>query len=425
MVKRWGRSGALGALGLVGCLVWLGTIPPAVMAEEQELAIGLPDFPRRVRTELPALRPGQEIKVGILNLHPSFKSSIQVDDNVRLADSDEDAAVVFTQKPGLIGEVNLGDHRLEAGYGLELLTFSGVRGESEDVTNHLAHGELELNFTDVQFTVTDTMNKVTSRLFTETTARDHLLINTLEVLGRYDRPMWALEGGWTLNTINHETDIFESNDYNEHVLAVLGGYKIFPKTLWLLENDVGFVEYDDNSTRADHTYWQILTGLRGELSPKVTSTIKVGFQTRDFSDLASAPSDADVFVADAELVYSPTVKDVARLQYLRTLRTSTYATNHYYAQDKISLSYRKRLLDKWLVTPQLSWQLNDYHVSSTEGGVTKERKDHFVQVAIDLRYELKEWLSTGVAYYFRTRNSNFGTFDYDNNRYTFDVTVAF
>lgn len=418
--------GAIGVVGLLGCLIWVGAVPPVVFAQEEELPIGLPDFPRRVRTELPALRPGQEIKVGILNLHPSFSSSIQVDDNVRLADSDEDAAVTFTQKPGLIGEVKLGDHRLEAGYGMELLTFSGVRGESEDVTNHLAHGELELNFADAQFTVSDTVNKATSRLFSETSARDHVFLNTVDILGRYDRPMWALEGGWIHNTIDHRTDIFNNGDYGEDVFTILGGYKVLPKTLLLLETSAGLVNYDHNVARADHSYWQIFTGLRGELSPKVISTLKVGFQNRQFSDISGeSQSDADGLVADMNLTYRPSESDAIRLAYLRTVRTSTFGTNNFYRQDKISLSYRKRFFRKWLFNPKVGWQFNDYPELGTAGGVTKRRADHFAQVGVELRYDIQEWLSTGVEYHFRNRNSNLDTLDFENNRVTVDVSVAF
>jgi hypothetical protein len=414
--------------GVGGCVLflgWLGLAPSVALAEE-ELPSGLPDFPRRVRTESPDLRPGQEIKVGILKLHPSFKSSIQVDDNVRLADSDKDAAVTFTQKPGLIGEVKLGDHRLEAGYGMELLTFSGVRGESENATNHLAHGELELNFADMQFTVSDTMNKATSRLFSETSARDHVLINEIKTLGRYDRPMWALEGGWIHNTIDHRTDIFNNSDYGEDVLALLGGYKVSPKTLLLLETSVGLVNYDRNVSRPDHGYWQLFTGLRGELTPKITSTVKLGFQHRQFSDLSGeSQKDSDGFVADTNLTYRPSESDAIRLAYLRTVRTSTFGTNNFYRQDKVSLSYRKRFFRKWLFNPKVGWQFNDYPEEGTAGGVTKRRDDHFAQVGVELRYDIQEWLSTGVEYHFRNRNSNLDTLDFDNNRFTCDVSIAF
>jgi len=402
----------------------LGLAAPALFAQE-ELPIGLPDFPRRIRRELPELKPGQEIKLGILKLHPSFLSSIEYDDNIRLADTDAAGDVIFTEKPGLIGELNLGDHRMEAGYGVELLQFA--KQQEENATNHLAHGLLELNANDFQFTVSDTMESSVGRLFNEASARAHLLINTVQLLGRYDRPLWALEGGWTHNTINQRTDIFNNSDYGEDGFAILGGYKIFPKTLLLVETDVGLVNYAHNVSRADQRYWQLFTGLRGELSPKVTSTLKLGFQNRQVSDVGGLGSrnDFNGVVADMDVAFAPSVSDVAHLGYLRTVRTSTFGSNSWYRQDKISLSYRKRFARKWLITPRVAWQLNDYPELGTSGGVTKRRTDNFIQLGAGLRYEIQEWLSSGVAYNLRTRNSNIEPLDYENNRFTYDVTVAF
>jgi hypothetical protein len=429
MVKEKGEEMRKLRLGGVLCagggfLLWLGAMASTALAQD-ELPIGLPDFPRRVQKELPALRPDQEIRVGALKLHPSFRSTVVFDDNVKLAEDGGEGDVIFTQKPGLVGELGLGDHRLEAGYGIEFLTHAAE--EEEDTTSHLAHGLLELNFTDLQFTVADTMEDTTGRLLNETAARDHVLLNTVQTLGRYDRPAWALEGGWTHNTVDHRTDIFNTSDYGEDVLALLGGYKIFPKTLFLLETDVGLVNYDSNVAKADHSYWQMFTGIRGELTPKVTSTIKLGFQDRQLSDVGGTgpQSDFDGIVADMELVYTPSVSDVVRMGYLRTVRTSTFGSNGWYRQDKLFASYRKRFSGKWLITPRWSWQFNDYPELGTAGGVTDRREDHFFRVGADLRYLIQEWLSTGVAYDFRSRNSNLGVLDYENNRLTFDVTLAF
>lgn len=417
-------GGVLGVLGAVACVSGGLGVTPMVFAQDEGLPIGLPDYPRRIRRELPELKPEQEIKVGILKLHPSFVSSIEYDDNIRLDRTDDVDDVIFTEKPGLIGEMKLGDHRVEAGYGVELLQFA--KTQEENATNHLAHGLLELNANDFHLTVSDTMESSVSRLFNEANARAHLFINTVEILGRYDRPMWALEGGWTHNTIDQKTDIFNNGDYGEDILAILGGYKISPKTLLLLETDVGLVNYDHNVGRADHTYWQLFTGLRGELTPKITSTAKIGFQTRQFSDIASVePDDADAIVADIDVLFAPSVSDVVRLGYVRTLRTSTFGSNNFYRQDKLSASYRKRFARKWLLTPRVAWQFNDYPEFGTSGGVTKQRDDHFIQLGAGLRYEIQEWLSSGVAYNFRNRNSNINPLDYENNRFTFDVTVAF
>lgn len=409
---------------MLGLLTLLCGVSPAGFAQE-ELPIGLPDFPRRVGRELPALKPEQEIKIGILKLHPSFRSSIEYDDNIRLADKDDADDVIFTEKPGLIGELNLGDHRLEAGYGLELQKFA--KEQEEDTTNHLAHGILELKFGNAQLTVTNTAEDSTGRLFNEVSARDHVFLNTLQVLGRYDRPMWAIDGGWTHNTVDHQTPIFNTGDYGEDVLAILGGYRLFPKTLALLELNGGLVNYDHNVARADHSYWQVFTGLRGELTPKLTATVKVGFQDRQLSDVAGEgpQSDFDGVVADMDLLFRPSGSDAVRFGYLRTVRTSTFQSNAWYRQDMLVVSYRKQLLRKWLLTPIGSWQFNDYPELGTGGGVTKRRDDHFVRLGVELRYEIQTWLSTGVACNFRSRNSNLDALDYENSRYRFDVTLAF
>ena len=65
------------ASAVVVSLVCLGAMPSAVCGEEEELPIGLPDFPRKVQRGLPTLRPEQEINLGALKLHPSFRSAIE------------------------------------------------------------------------------------------------------------------------------------------------------------------------------------------------------------------------------------------------------------------------------------------------------------------------------------------------------------
>ena len=131
--SRWARIGVATLMGLsVFC-------PPELVMGQ--LPIGLPDFPRKVRRSLPQLRPDQEIRLGILRLHPSFETSVEYDDNIRLSDTNKDGDVVFTQQPGLIGEVRFGDHRFEAGYGMEILSY--VKAHEESAVNHVAHAELE------------------------------------------------------------------------------------------------------------------------------------------------------------------------------------------------------------------------------------------------------------------------------------------
>jgi hypothetical protein len=40
-----------------------------------------------------------------------------------------------------------------------------------------------------------------------------------------------------------------------------------------------------------------------------------------------------------------------------------------------------------------------------------------------VEYEIREWLTTGVDYYYLKRDSNFANFDYTDNRVLWKVSV--
>jgi hypothetical protein len=416
----WSRVGRIALSMAMAAAVWC---PPSIALGE--LPVALSEFPRRVRRQLPTLTPSRQLRVGPLDLHPFFETAVEFDDNIRLEEDDKDSDVIFTQRPGLIGELHFGDHRLEAGYGAEVLTFANER--EEDTTNHLAHAIMDLNFNDLSFTLSDTMEDSTGRVFSENSTRDHVFLNTAQVLGRFDRPNWAFETAWTHNTVDHKTPTRNNSDYGEDVVSVLGGVKLGGRTLILVEPTIGLLNFDHNVDNADQTYWQLMGGLRGELTSKLTALVKLGFQDRQMSDVGGQGEikDFENLVADVTLTFKPTTTDTINLFYVRRPVPSSFANNSWYRQDRVSLVYRKRLLRKWTLQPSIAWQMAEYPQSGTVAGVTKERRDHFISSGVGLRYDIQEWLSTGVAYNFRSRNSNLPTLDYDNNRISFDVTVAF
>ena len=404
------------------CLAFAGTVSYA----GEELRIGVPDLPRRVQAELPNLKPEQRIEFGILRLHPSFQTKYEYDDNIKLARDDEHKKgdSLFTQTLGMVAEVDLGNHKFEGGYGAEIVNF--VKDQEENAINHMGYGALDLNFGDLTVTLKDLFEKTTSRLFGETSARDRFFINTVDTLARYDRPRWAAETGWRHNTILHSDAIFNANEYNEDILASLAGYKILPKTLLLAEIDLGRVEYY-RSGNANQEYWQIFGGVRGEPTDKLTATAKIGFQDRQLGDVPGEGSQTDFggVVADVDLLYRYSDRESTRLAYKRTVRTSTFADNSWYRADQIYLSHSKRFLRKFVATPLMGWQMNDYEEQAIVGGQTARRRDNFWQAEIELRYEFREWLSAGAAYRFRSRQSNLDTFDFNNSRFIFDLSLAY
>ena len=415
-------------LGVVcgAAMLFSGGIQPAVAAEkEAPQPIGVPDLPRRIKYQFPDSQRQQEIKLGIFRLHPSFQTSVQYDDNVTLAPDNEQDDTLFTQIPALEAQVKMGDHSLEAAYGAEIINY--VDQSDENAVNHMANGAFNMNFDNLSVVLSHAFEDTTNRTFSENSTRDHLKINSSEATARYDRPRWAAEGTYRHNDLNHETAALNNSDMQEDFFALLTGYKILPKILALIEGDVGLINYDNNVSEADQSYYQLWTGLRGDLTSKLTTITKVGYHNRQMDDVPglSQQEDYSGLVAHAELAWQPERDTGVRFIYDRAVKNSTFATDNWYRQDKVSLSLRQRFWNKWIATPLISWQSNVYPDLDTVGTDSKHRRDNFWQAEASLRYEMQEWLSSGFTYAFRNRDSSFSTLDYDNNRFTFDVTAVF
>ena len=389
------------------------------------LNIGIPDGPRRVKRELPEASKFERVKAGPLLLHPLFTEETAYESNILLSHEDPKDDVTFTERPGIVAEMQLGNHRIEGGYGMEIVNF--VKDHEENAVNHLANLEAELNFNDFQLSASDAFEKSTSRVFSETSARDELILNTTQVKARYDRPRWASELGWTHNLVMHNVPDLDTNDYNEDIAAFLAGYKILPKTLLLGEFDWGTVYYGTNDDNPDQNYWQLLGGLRGEPTKYFETTTKVGFQGRRLEDVPGEGRQTDFYglVVNADMVYRPTDTDSINAGYVRTIRTSTFQLSGWYREDQIFASYRRQIAKNWYVGPQISWQLNDYPEGATVGGETRRRDDHFWVTNIGLQYKIREWIWAGLKYNFQARDSNFDTFDYTNNRVSVDLSVRY
>jgi hypothetical protein len=404
-----------------------------------DLPVTISDYPRVIKRDTPRIQPGQEMRLGIFRLHPSFQTTVEHDDNIRLSESDKEEDVVFTQLPGLATRVKLGDHRATAGYWAEVINFAD--NPEENAVNHIANAELNLDLGRLTVQVTELMEDSTSRLFNEESARDQTLLNAVGVTARYERPKWVFEGGYRNNLVDHKPAFSDLNDRRENIVSVLAGRKFATKTTLFVEGNGGQVNYDSNVSSADHDYWQAFAGLNyrdtfekvndesGDVErssrAKLTATARVGYQNRQLSDVAgrAAGSDFDEMVADASLTYKPSISEAVNFGYTRTAQVSTFGPSEWHQADKVSFSWKKRLTRKLYVIPRAGWRRHDYPEEHTLSGFTGRREDDLWQFQGELRYEPRSDETTGAAwawaslfYTFRSRESNFDTLEFDNNR---------
>jgi hypothetical protein len=84
-----------------------------------------------------------------------------------------------------------------------------------------------------------------------------------------------------------------------------------------------------------------------------------------------------------------------------------------------------QLLPKLSVGARIGGGVNDYATKQTENGVTDWRQDWFLAAGVQVEYSIQPWLRLGFEYLRTSRNSNFDTFNYVDDRITGRVTLQF
>jgi hypothetical protein len=67
---------------------------------------------------------------------------------------------------------------------------------------------------------------------------------------------------------------------------------------------------------------------------------------------------------------------------------------------------------------------NDYPVTATVGTQTGKRNDTLIGAGAGLTYTFTRWLKVRAEYHFDQRNSNFGIFDFNDNRARISIDLA-
>jgi hypothetical protein len=70
---------------------------------------------------------------------------------------------------------------------------------------------------------------------------------------------------------------YNDKDHMTHLIDLAVLYRFLPKTSFILETDVAFIEYDSDYN-PDSYYIEPLVGLKGELTNKITANIRGGYR---------------------------------------------------------------------------------------------------------------------------------------------------
>lgn len=353
-----------------------------------------------------------------LKLSPFISEKIEYESNVFQARSHAKDDLILRTIPGVLAEYGTGPVALIAGYRAEILRF--LDQSSQDTEHHFIRGQLRIELPRLSLNLRDDLTKTSDPPGSELTGRIQSTTNVLAPEAEYkltDRFAIGTNYSWTRVDFSH-VGVGEKLDRGEHLVGGSVFWKILPKTDLRMNYDYGRIDFETATSR-DATRHVILVGVRGDLTAKLSSTFRTGFENRAGLKGFSGP------VAGGETTYRPTERTRISLLTDRSLQESTFGNTPYFVVTSVALTAEHQFMPRLGANIRLTGSDNRYPTKETLAGRTRFRNDLLLGWGAGIEYELQKWLRLGLDYSHSRRVSNFKDFNSSDDKVAATVTLQF
>jgi hypothetical protein len=357
-----------------------------------------------------------------LKLSPFLSERFEYDTNVFQTPSHAQSDEIFKTIPGVVADYTFGPHSLSAGYRAEILNY--VHLTDQDTVHHIAAGQLRLDFPRLLLNLKEDFVRTSDPPNTELTGRILSNTNTLKPEAEYrltQRFSLGLAYTWTRVRFD-DPAIGDLIDRDEHLFGASVYWKMLPKAGLYLTYDGGFDTFTEATDR-NFVRHQVWVGVRGDLTPKLSSSLHAGVEIRvpDQSNQEGFTG----FIFGGDLTYRPTERSTITLLVDRSTEESTFINTVFYVTTNATLTAQYQLLPKLSIGARLGGGVNNYSTKQTVGNQTDWRQDSFLSAGALAEYAIQPWLRLGVEYLRTSRDSNFNQFEFVEDKITARVTFQF
>jgi hypothetical protein len=353
---------------------------------------------------------------------PFLSERVEYESNVFQTPSHSKDDIIFKTIPGVLADYTFGPHSLSAGYRAEILRYLDLT--NQDTVHHIAVGQLRLDFPRTLLTLRDDFTRTSDPPGTELTGRILSTTNVLKPEGEYRlTPSFStgLNYAWTRVRFDDRA-IATLIDRDEQLIGASVFWKVVPKGALFFNYGYGWSSFTESSDR-DFSSHNVTVGLRGDITAKLSSSFYVGY-TREVPEHNSQRSFSGLILG-GDWTYKPTERLTFTLSTQRARQESTFGTTAFYVTNNGTLSALYQILPKVTLTARLGGGLNDYSTKETADGKTDFRHDTFILAGAQADYDIQPWLRVGLEYLRTSRDSNFPSFRFVDDRITGRATVQF
>lgn len=377
-------------------------------------------------------------KTGPLSIRPQVAATEQYNDNIFYQANDELEDFITIISPGLKLQLGRPAHNyVLLDYRMDQLFYASndelnTAQHTLDLRNKFAWEKLRLEGSDRVQLLSSPLGGVTERVVDT---------NGVVVLvpGNIDRTSW--DDDYTLSyDLGEKTGVYVrathnfvdyqggTGLYDLETLRGTGGfsYRAFAKTAFFGEVHYGQTRTEPNlSSQLENPRLEFVggyLGARGNFTPKLSGTIKVGYESRSFQDGSEAPSDP---VVELSLAHVFTEKRMLSLNYSRLNAVSVQYSRQTYTADTVALQLVQ------LFGPSRKWRamagLGYYHYQYEEGqGNLRATQYDYLRGTLNLAYQIQRWLTASCGYDFeQVSGDTTAVIDYTVNRVTLRLAIGY
>lgn len=364
--------------------------------------------------------PARAIDLNGIKVTPSVSYTGEYDDNVLRTRFDKRSDYVHTITAAIAVSATPGKHEITAGYKADILRY--LNRSNLDTERHSASLSTSLNFNRLQLRFGENFRRTDDFPTTELTTRIKRNENSLTGGFDYDFVQrWGIGFDFTWGNVNNLRSDFDFLDRNTYTYATNLYYRITEKTRIFAEYNFAREIFQSDNSR-DNNRHRGLLGIRGDLTERLRLTAKAGYEHLDFH--ADTQSDHGTFVTSVEGNYKPTERLQIVLLLNRSVASSTFTNNPQFESFNATLGLAYAFTPKITISPRGSFGVDNFRQSALNIDRQEKRLDFLYGGGIGVGYELQKWIRLEGNYDFSRRDSKFNTFDYDDNRVSFTVTLS-
>ena len=366
-----------------------------------------------------SVRQGQreikDIKGISLGQTASLKAVIsqegQYDSNIFLTEEDVKHDLISITSPRLLVNVPLADnrHSIQLMYLADIATFSNYK--SQNYVNQDVAAKVSLNFPFGYVNVQNDFRDTVQRADTEFTDQVRRYENFSQALLGVKMNKLSYEAGYAHFLRNYYEDRYETLNYQEDVLSGTVFYQMSPKLKTLLEYNHGIVNYVNDATRNAH-YDQVRFGFKNELTGKIDSVVKLGYQNRDYDTVGRKGYEG--FVAQAGVIADLSERTNLELKFLSSAVESVSAANNYYDVNSVVIKVTQEIINNVAILLSSQFDRRDY--SEPDPVFNVKQRDAVITEGIMLRYTVLTRGRVSLGYQYTENLSNINSQEYKDNR---------